>query len=307
MAINNVYFNLVGRECFANIIQTSASPVIVNIFGYTKVLTEQQQTINLTAYMREQISISPIWRGLFTVKGGAITPSIEIDGREYAAQESWHIGERKYNKHASDLPFRLIAPGQADTVTTYIVAGGAIEIDSDAGPVGELPNEGDSGSLGALYLRPTEDMGLITLYNLDDSGVSDELEHIHYIFRPMGLNGKRLAWINRYGALDFWNFDFLREQDFVVASETIYTQNGYQKIAKSAEKVYIMETKGTTREVLDALSFIIASPAVWVVTDDLVNDPIFDEVDIITEECRVYSDDDIHGMQISYRPKKRAL
>ena len=123
----------------------------------------------------------------------------------------------------------------------------------------------------------------------------------------MGLNGKRIAWLNRYGALDFWNFDYLREQSFGATAETIYTHNGYKKIVRTAEKVYVVETREATREAIDALSFIIASPAVWLVTDDLTGNPTFEEVDVITEECKVFDSEELLGLQIAYRPKKRVL
>jgi hypothetical protein len=116
-----------------------------------------------------------------------------------------------------------------------------------------------------------------------------------------------MAWLNRYGALDFWNFDYLREQSFGATAETIYTHNGYKKIARTAEKVFVMETREATREALDALSFIIASPAVWIVNDDLTGNPTFEEVDVITEECKVFDSKELIGLQIAYRPKQRVL
>lgn len=305
MAIS-VGFSRNGNQVLAIISRDTAIPTTVKIGKYRKILTEKVQIINLTPYLREEINLDAIVSGKYTSYDCAVPIQITIDDTEYKSDDSYIIGDdaRSLKHCASDLPYRVIAQGQTDVVTVYLSKGDSAELDLNREQANDAQNN-DIGSLFAMKLQPTPGEVLLTKL-LDDRSVSYS-QDIHYIFRPMGLNGKRMAWLNRYGALDFWNFDYLREQSFGATAETIYTHNGYKKIARTAEKVFVMETREATREALDALSFIIASPAVWIVNDDLTGNPTFEEVDVITEECKVFDSKELIGLQIAYRPKQRVL
>lgn len=294
-----------GNQVLAIITRDTANPTTVEIGNYRKILTEKSQTINLTPYLREEINLAPVISGRYTDSKCAIAVEITVEGREYNSGESYTIGEDANDiEHcASDLPYRVIAAGQTDAVTVYLSNGDSADVEANQAIINEQNNS--VGTLVAMAVQPTTEQIKVSKY-LDDSSTSYS-QDIRYIFRPMGLNGKRMAWLNRYGALDFWNFDYLREQSFGATAETIYTHNGYKKIARTAEKVFVMETREATREALDALSFIIASPAVWIVNDDLKGNPTFEEVDVITEECKVFDSKELIGLQIAYRPKQRVL
>lgn len=303
---NSVGFSRNGNQVLAIITRDTATATTVEIGKYHKILTEKDQTINLTPYLREEINLGAVVNGKYTDEDNAVPIQITVDGRVYDSGESYTIGDdaMELEHCASDLPYRVIAQGQTDVVTVYLSKGDSAELDLNREQANDAENN-DIGSLFAMKLQPTP--GEVLLTKLLDGRSVSYIQDIHYIFRPMGLNGKRMAWLNRYGALDFWNFDYLREQSFGATAETIYTHNGYKKIARTAEKVFVMETREATREALDALSFIIASPAVWIVNDDLTGNPTFEEVDVITEECKVFDSKELIGLQIAYRPKQRVL
>lgn len=305
MAINSISFSRNGNQELVTITRDTTDRTTVKIGKYSKVLTEKSQTINLTPYLREEINLAPIISGRYTDSDCAIAVEITADGTTYESGESYAIGDSAQDlEHcASDLPYRVIAHGQTDAVTVYLSKGNSADIEANQKVINEQNNE--VGTLVATNIQPTTENIKVSKHLDDNSTLYSQ--DIHYIFRPMGLNGKRMAWINRYGALDFWNFDYLREQSFGATAETIYTHNGYKKIARTAEKVFVMETREATREALDALSFIIASPAVWIVNDDLTGNPTFEEVDVITEECKVFDSKEMIGLQIAYRPKQRVL
>lgn len=306
MAISNISWHREGTQQLVTIVRDSAEPLQVQIGKYTKVITAETQTINLTPYLRESVELKPIITGLYTSEGCAVSVTITMQGTAYNSGYSYTIGEdaQDLGHCTSDLPYRVIAQGQTDVVTVYLSQDESAGIEANGIQLNDAQNNG-VGTLTAINIKPTTNIVKVTKY-LDD--LSEGYSHdIRYIYRPMGLNGKRIAWLNRYGALDFWNFDYLREQSFGATAETIYTHNGYQKIARTAEKVFVMETREATREALDALSFIIASPAVWIVNDDLTGSPTFEEVDVITEECKVFDSEELLGLQIAYRPKKRML
>lgn len=303
---NSVGFSRNGNQVLAIITRDTATATTVEIGEYRKILTEKSQTINLTPYLREEINLGAVVNGKYTDEDNAVPIQITVEGRVYDSGESYTIGDdaTELEHCASDLPYRVIAHGQTDVVTVYLDAYNSADITANNQQIESVQHSGIS-TLVAMAIQPTTDQINVSRY-LDDNSTSYS-QDIRYIFRPMGLNGKRMAWLNRYGALDFWNFDYLREQSFGATAETIYTHNGYKKIARTAEKVFVMETREATREALDALSFIIASPAVWIVNDDLTGNPTFEEVDVITEECKVFDSKEMIGLQIAYRPKQRVL
>lgn len=305
MAIS-VGFSRNGNQVLAIISRDTAIPTTVKIGKYRKILTEKSQIINLTPYLREEINLAAVVSGKYTDNDCAVPAQITIEGRVYESNDSYNIGDdaRDLKHCASDLPYRVIAHGQTDAVTVYLDAYNSADITANNQQIESVQHR-DISTLVAMAIQPTTDQINVSRY-LDDNSTSYS-QDIRYIFRPMGMNGKRIAWLNRYGALDFWNFDYLREQSFGATAETIYTHNGYKKIARTAEKVFVMETREATREALDALSFIIASPAVWIVNDDLTGSPTFEEVDVITEECKVFDSKELIGLQIAYRPKQRVL
>lgn len=296
-----------GTQLLVTIYQDRADTLQVKMGKYTKVVTEKFQTINIAPYLREWLNIEqPIISGKYTDYDAAVPVEVTINGELIESGSSYTLGEYagEIVQCASDLPYRVIAHGQTDVVTVYLDAYNSADITANNQQIESVQHSGIS-TLVAMAIQPTTDQINVSRY-LDDNSTSYS-QDIRYIFRPMGMNGKRIAWLNRYGAVDFWNFDYLREQSFGATAETIYTHNGYKKIARTAEKVFVMETREATREALDALSFIIASPAVWIVNDDLTGNPTFEEVDVITEECKVFDSQELIGLQIAYRPKKRVL
>ena len=307
MAIS-VSFRYKGREGYADIERDTATPTTVQIGQYSKVITEAQQTINLTPYLAAAISqVAPTGEGDLLSDNRAVLPSVTIDGRVFNANDVY-VGGGAMANVATKLPYRLIAPKQTDVL--YI---GNIGRDMTA----KIYKDGE-----LLNMMAPEGVANRTMVSAKVKGITDSCEvrvvgaystdidfeeTVRYVVKPMGLNGKRLAWINELGGIDMWNFDHLREQSFAATSETIYTQSGYAKLNTAAEKHYVVETREITDEALNALSYIIASPTVWLVTDTGTGNPTYEPVDVVTEECKIYSDADLLALQISYRPKMRVL
>lgn len=308
MAISSVTFRVDGRQCYADIVQTAAARRTVIIGQYSKIITEQAQTINLTPYLREMFKYSaPTEEGDLLRDNRAVLPVVTIDGFDYYADRVYN-GSSNMAQVATKLPYRLIAPKQTDVL--YI---GNIGRDMTA----KIYKDGE-----LLNMMAPEGVANRTMVSAKVKGITDSCEvrvvgaystdidfeeTVRYVVKPMGLNGKRLAWINELGGIDMWNFDHLREQSFAATSETIYTQSGYAKLNTAAEQHYVVETREITEQTLNILSYIIASPAVWVVTDTGTGNPAYEPVDVVTEECKIYSDADLLALQISYRPKQRVL
>lgn len=307
MSLNNISYKRKGREIFAEITQDTAATHMIGINGkYDIFITEKEQEINLTPYLREEKKYKPFFYGNASAQGVTVYGGIEdyYSGEYHPNWEYFSDGVVNEYKVLSDLPYRLIAPDQFDVISSFVYPDGIMQIEQR----GEYYNAEDYSDICAMALIPIKDSYKVNVYE-DTDGTGQYSQEVRYIFRPMGLNGVRLAWLNKYGALDFWNFDKLREQDFVTSAETIYTHNGYTKLNQQAEKHFTIETRELTREALDALSFIVASPAVWLVEDagEGAEEECFKPIDIITDSCKVYSGDELLALQVTYRPKMREL
>ena len=267
--------------------------------NYTLIVMSTEQTANITQYLREDFEYTPHHNDNIMSTTG-IVPTITVNNYPYTASVGYWGQQSNDSPIGSDLPYRLIAPGQTDVISAILPARFIMQDDVDAMGA-DIRNPTSITTLIARSFIPTKDVELT--YGGNQSFT------IRYVFRPMGLNGVRLAWINKYGALEFWNFDKLREQNFVASSDSIYTHKGYKKLNTKAEKHYTIETRELTREALDALSYIVASPAVWLVNDegDGIDDSSFEAIDIITDECKVYSDNELLALQVTYRPQMREL
>lgn len=294
MAINYISFSHEKGQVFAQVSQSAAEKTTLQIpnrdetIHYSKVITEKMQTINLTPYLRSEFEYKPLQNGDITVNGNGILPVIKVNGKAYIASTAYWGQYSSDKAICSDLPYRLIAEGQSDVISVLLEPQGSC-------PALGLRNSTSTTSLFARVNTPKSDIDVAVL---GDDDIELESQRIRYVFRPMGLNGVRLAWINKYGALDFWNFDHLREENIAVQTEKIYTKDGYVPIAMQKEKQITIETKELPKAALEALSYILCSPAVWMADN-------YEPIDIVTDSCRVYSDSELSALQITYRAKQR--
>lgn len=300
MAINGITFRHEGRQCFVDISQTAADTLYVRIRGYQKKITEKKQTINLTPYLLQEITADKIRSGILIANTLGAYVQIQIGNSVYSDEYGFYWGEPVRNRWiASDLPYRVIdcRKHQTDFITAMIEGGDTMYVTDGE----EVENDVLDFGLCAAKCSPSYSR------TVEVGSAGAVRATIPYIDRPMGLNGVRLAWLNRYGAVEMWNFDHLREKRFTTTSEIIYTHKGYQKLDTKAETIYTVESREETDAAIDALSYIIASPKVWLVHDDGNDNPEFEEISIVTEECKTFEDNNIFGLQVSYRKAKREL
>lgn len=120
---------------------------------------------------------------------------------------------------------------------------------------------------------------------------------------PRGINTRRIVWRNELGGVDSWNFEFLRESTFVTSSDVFYSSTkGYTRTKRQYERVNIVETREVDDKTANVLAYITASPYVCLWDAETAE---FTPIDIVTEECRTYSDTELTSIQIAYRLKER--
>lgn len=118
-----------------------------------------------------------------------------------------------------------------------------------------------------------------------------------------GMNTRRLIWRNELGGIDAWAFEFLRESNYATTSEVFYSSTkGYTRTNRKSQRLHTVETRELDDLTAEVVAYVIASPEVYL-WDYETNTAI--PIDIVTEECRTYSDTELSGVQVSYRKRKR--
>lgn len=118
---------------------------------------------------------------------------------------------------------------------------------------------------------------------------------------PSGINTRRLLWRNEVGGVDAWSFEFLRESNFATTSEVFYSStDGYTRTNRKSERLHTVETRELDDLTAEVVAYVIASPEVY-----LMENGTLVPIDIITEECRTYSDTELTAIQVAYRLKER--
>ena len=284
--------------------QDTATARTVQIGDYSKIITEQSQVIDITRYYPyDYDDVFLTARRLDTDSG--FIPAVTIDGTTYKANVVWlpnapalYSATKMRDGWLSDLPYLLVTPNMLYGWTIGNASGGSIYYNGGHDRISNDTNIPDALSMCENWVKGIG-KGELSLWA---SWLSRNII-VPYVSRPLGLNGVRIAWINRYGCVDFWNFDFCRERKLAVEAKKIYTGKGYQMLGAVAETTYTVETRELTQEILAALSQILYSPAVWTVGADGTTK----EIDIITDECRIFSDTELSTLQLEYRPKMRDL
>ena len=284
--------------------QDTATARTVQIGDYSKIITEQLQFIDITRYYPYVYDDIIMNAGRIETDSGFI-PAVTIDGTTYKANMAWlpnapalYGATKMRDGWLSDLPYMLVSPNMMYGLTVgNVPAGGIVEVSTE-----RVYNNYDVPDAIGYYANWDDRLGNDLNFEYGTSWGAANV--IRVVSKPLGLNGVRIAWINRYGCVDFWNFDFCRERKLAVETKKIYTDNaGYQMLGATAETTYTVETRELTQEILAALSQILYSPAVWTIGADGTRK----EIDIITDECRIFSDTELSTMQLEYRPKMRDL
>ena len=77
---------------------------------------------------------------------------------------------------------------------------------------------------------------------------------------------------------------------------------GYTRTNRISERAHIIETRELDDLTADVVAYVIASPEVY-----LWDNGTLVPIDIVTEECRTYSDTELSSIQVAYRLKEREI
>lgn len=198
------------------------------------------------------------------------------------------------------LPYLQVANrnGKYDLLLAFYLtddANGEIDFSGVAPTISPLDNE-TIGFMKATNENLVDGESLDVYSSLDDTHRIIPLRVI-----PRGMNTRRLVWLNEVGGVDSWYFEFVRESVFSASSDVFYSAEGYQRTNRTAERTHVVETRELDDLTAEVVSYVIASPEVYLENEDGGLIPI----DVVTTECRTYSDTELSSIQVGYRLKQR--
>lgn len=204
-------------------------------------------------------------------------------------------------KVLTKLPYLQISRGDVIFLALSTYKDIALRVVSGNFDVTMLPNKLKETDI--LYIAIPSGFGIANTLVLENNQGYIDRPNIPIRVVPGGMNTRRLIWRNELGGIDAWSFEFLRESSFATSSEVFYSStNGYTRTNRISERVHIIETRELDDITAEVVAYVIASPEVYLMENDTLI-----PIDIVTEECRTYSDTELTAIQVAYRLKEREM
>ena len=294
-------YSTVKKPVIFGIYRSIDSPFEVTINGYKKLLPQGARSVNIASYYLADFAIGPAVEQSdeYVIHAGyqedrVTQAQITIDGVVSALVPLICADQLpKAGRFMSDLRRRVIARGQVDEIPVYLA---------------------DSAHLywGIHKILLPEGLSFVTIRIPDDTSEKfsivlrdidageTELDRIEY--QVEAANVVRMAWINSYGAIDFWNFISKRKAQLKVSREKIYSNLGYTSTSIQGETLHTVTTQNLPRQTLEALSWLFMTEQAWVVDNAQIS-----AIDIITEKSTIYDAEKPGALQVEYRNRIRQL
>lgn len=293
-------YSSVKESLIFEIDRTTDGVVEVEVNGYLKQLPRNAYKVNVAHYYQEDFTIVPIdgdFKPVMQVFNGfgygrVTDASITADQVGSDSVPVIYADKRPgENRFMSDLRRRTVMPGQIDELPVYVtapavVAYGSVQVSVPAGIscIGfRVP--ADAPSRFAVELRSPDD------------GVLDRIE-----YQIEEYDGVRLAWINAYGQIDYWNFAVRRKSTTKITKEKIYTESGYTPTSMQRDTTDTAVSRPLPEAQTDVLCQLFVAEDVWLIGDGEVR-----PVDITSESVTTYEAEKLSSIQVEYRNKIREL
>lgn len=125
----------------------------------------------------------------------------------------------------------------------------------------------DVGAMGELYATKSgKDASEMKSFQVNLASSPDIFLTRSYEVVEIPYTGRRLAWVNRYGAVDYFTFPYSQGSRVKGHRERIYSPEGYRTVATFSEKSETLMSGQVDAATVEWLSEIFSSPAVWVVS-----------------------------------------
>ncbi len=259
------------------------------LMGVKRIYATDEAAVNAAPYVRRLLSPEPLCgrgAGMAAAEGRAVDCSITADGLvSDAVYLTSGTDDAPTVTVLSASPETVkIRPGEKDEVA--VITGGTmatpmITFMHDGEEYTDYSLMGISGSGMLAFVVDADDAArrFSGLTGADASEMTGFTVWLRiqvrssevYISRSYEMDrdshgGRRLAWINRYGAVDYYTFPYVSGGKTTGSRERIYTPAGYRTVATIAATSETLLSEASSPETVEWLSEIFSSPAVWKIT-----------------------------------------
>lgn len=272
----------------------------VEVNGYKKVVPGKTSALNVANYFRGRFDILPLNEVFYPeieffigyYYDRVAEAMISVDGVNSEWVPIICADKRPAaNRFMSDLRRRTIMRGQIDEIPVYATAPAVVVYGST-----KVSVPVDVSFAGFRIPDDAPERFAVELQTPD----GEVLDRIEY---EIGKScGARLAWINAYGAIDYWNFDSRRKTATKIAKEKIYTEYGYLPTSMQVDTTHTVASRPLPEELTDALCRIFVSEGVWFMENGMAR-----PIDITSESVTTYEAGKLTSVQVEYRNKIREL
>lgn len=281
-------FDLGGIDAPGGIDIAICSADAVEPLGIKRLYAQGAASVNVAPYMRRVFAVEPLCGGMVGLGravGRVAMCYLEAPGFTSAAVPlTCGTVDAEVNEMLSAAPETVkIRPGERDEVslvtgtvivTPFIVFNheGVDHIDNSfsacsvAGMVTMVVDADEIASrLGSAVGVPASEIGEFTVELRSGTGVAATVLHRRYSIDRTSRGGRRLAWVNSYGAVDYYTFPVVPESRVSGRCTRILTSGGYRTVATAAESTETLMSEPCDEGMAGWLAEIMSSPAVWTI------------------------------------------
>lgn len=272
----------------------------VSVDNYVKQLPKNAYKVNVAHYYQDSFSIRPIDDDFVSVLhvfdgldySRVIEASITADWVESDSVPVIYADKRpQANRFMSDLRRRTIMPGQIDELPVYVTAPAVVAYGAISVPVPE-------GISYVGFQVPSDAPARFSVEMRTPGG--EVLDRVEYEIEE--TDGVRLAWINAYGQIDYWNFAVRRKSTTKITKEKIYTESGYTSTSMQVDTTDTAISRPLPEALTDVLCQMFVAEDVW-----RLDNKVAHRIDITSESITTYEAEKLSSIQVEYRNKIREL
>lgn len=266
--------------------------------GVKRIRGEGEFAVNVAPYVRAQLSPVPLCdksMGMFVDQGRCAGCRVEAD--EITSDVVFLTGGQQ------DAPMCEILSAAPSTLTIRSGEKDEISVITGGGEVTSLLTFSHEGSeytcdmflpiSGSGMLTFVVDQTAVALLFAETTGatptqmgefgvvLSDgEVDWCrHYIVDTAPHRGKQLAWVNRYGAVDYYTFPDIASRTLSGGRGRILSSAGWNTVATETTEWTLLTSQYEQSETLEWLAEIFSSPRVWMIEGNVAT-----EVDVADGE-----------------------
>lgn len=263
---------------------------------------------------------SPVQAFEGTDIGRLAEASVTVDGvtsgNVYVVDSS--VSPLPQRRFLTDLRTRPSIPGSSDELSAvwgeaehplYV----ALVDDPGQDPVASyVPVRGDGEvQYKSFGLKPAGDRKQYAILAVSPSeGVYERLDTVEFVPAD-NHRGVRLCWINKYGCLDYWNFESVEKVSSKTTKTRVYTSDGQTVTDVDVEYETTVRTKPRDARTMEALSQIVSSTGVWAVGYESgeggESGESYEAIDVTSTSVTTYSSSSPSALELKYRPKQTRI